>query len=331
MPTASTMFRSTSSCSVRVTKLASGMHLSAAEMPNPLAQMASKPASWTSLAVDASGAPTAVTMPGLRSRSLSLVALCIARDSTKGPLRLSMTNGDERAHLQWLVSGFGQAVIEPRRERAAFDEHEAAFSPAVIGQVDLGVGPAPVILLIQPAGHLTGRPLDRAESRLEIKHHLFVSGLAAVADDHPGKCPVIRIEAHRLHFGVTQRRWTPLEIVAIHVFPGFGQGEIRRRGKGRAPDDTLKALRVIQQIAGRGDRRHEKRGEPAEADQDAECGRESHGPAYRNAGHSNMIRFRRQPRQLVEKPPSLRYNAIHFCGRTCAPGRCCFGCPLSEL
>src|SRR3989442_4517875 len=229
MPTASTMFRSTSSCSVRIPKLASGMHLSAAEMPNPLAQMTSKPASWTSLALSASWAPTAVTIPGRRSRSLSLVALCIARDSTKGPLRLSMTNGDERAHPQWSVSGLGQAVIEPRRERAAFDEHEAAFSPAVIGQVDLGVGPAPIILLIQPTGHLAGRPLDRAESRLEIKHHLFVSGLAAVADDHPGKCPVIRVEAHRLHFGVTQRRWAPPAVGAIPAVPRLRHGGVPRR------------------------------------------------------------------------------------------------------
>src|SRR5688572_32795860 len=99
----------------------------------------------------------------------------------EGPFGCQWKTGTRRAWPVRSVSGLGQAVIEPRRERAALDEHEPTFTPAVVGQVDLGVGPAPIILLIQPPGHLAGSPLDRAESRLEIKHHLVVGGLAAVA------------------------------------------------------------------------------------------------------------------------------------------------------
>ena len=74
MPTASTMFFVTSSCSVIVRKLPSGMHLSDAEMPKPEAQIASNPASSISLALSASWAPTVLMIPGRRINSRSLAA-----------------------------------------------------------------------------------------------------------------------------------------------------------------------------------------------------------------------------------------------------------------
>ena len=64
MLTASAMFRSTSSCSLDVIKLASGMHLNEAEIAKPLAQMASNPARSINFALSASWAPTALMIPG---------------------------------------------------------------------------------------------------------------------------------------------------------------------------------------------------------------------------------------------------------------------------
>ena len=54
MVTASAMLRSTSSCSLDVMKLASGMHFSEAEMANPLAHTPSKPARSINRALSAS-------------------------------------------------------------------------------------------------------------------------------------------------------------------------------------------------------------------------------------------------------------------------------------
>src|SRR5919109_1536743 len=116
--TASTMLRSTSSCSVKVTKLASGIHFNAAEMPKPLAQMASNPACSISLALSASWAPTALMIPGRWSRARSLVALCIDRIPPQQQF--------DRRDVGMSVGRLGQAVVESRSEDTAFEEDHTA-------------------------------------------------------------------------------------------------------------------------------------------------------------------------------------------------------------
>ena len=72
----------------------------------------------------------------------------------------------------------------------------------MVGQVDLGIGPAPIILLIEAPHHLPGDALKRTELLFQIGEDLFVPIVALVADGHAGELFIDRQEAESLSTGI---------------------------------------------------------------------------------------------------------------------------------
>ena len=65
-------------------------------------------------------------------------------------------------------------VVEPRGQGTAVDKNKSPLRIRMVGQVDLGIGPAPIILLIEASHHLPGDALEGAELLFQISEDLFV-------------------------------------------------------------------------------------------------------------------------------------------------------------
>src|SRR6476646_6211131 len=97
-----------------------------------------------------------------------------------------------------LLPCISDMVVEPRRQGAAVDKHKSTLRVRMVGQVDLGIGPAPIVLLIEAPHHLSGGALKWTELLLQIGEDLFVPIVALIVDGHTCELFVDRQETESL-------------------------------------------------------------------------------------------------------------------------------------
>lgn len=78
-------------------------------------------------------------------------------------------------------------IVESRGQGAAVDKNKSTLRIRVIGQANLGVSPAPNILLVEPPHHLPWDALKGAELAFQMGEDLLVPIVALVADGHAGE------------------------------------------------------------------------------------------------------------------------------------------------
>ena len=81
-----------------------------------------------------------------------------------------------------LIGIVGDIVIESRGQHPAIEEDKSTITLGFIRDVDLGIGPAPIELLVQPSHHLSWSAVELTVERLKIRQHLIMSVFAVVSD-----------------------------------------------------------------------------------------------------------------------------------------------------
>jgi hypothetical protein len=78
-------------------------------------------------------------------------------------------------------------VVKPRGESTAIDKNKSTLRIGMIGQVNLGISPPPIILLIKTSHHLTGNPFKRTELLFQMSEDLLMAIVPLIADGYAGK------------------------------------------------------------------------------------------------------------------------------------------------
>ena len=78
-------------------------------------------------------------------------------------------------------------VVEPRGQGTAIDKNKSPLRIRMVGHSYFGIGPAPIILLIEAPHHLPWDTIERTELLLQIGKYLFVPVVTLIADGHAGE------------------------------------------------------------------------------------------------------------------------------------------------
>ena len=123
--------------------------------------------------------------PGLFKAARSFVALFMGRHDVKacgGCQQKILVPGSERDAFIKLLPGVGDVVVEPWCERTTIDKNVAALGTGLVCQIDLGIWPAPSVLLVESSCHLSGNTLQSAEVTFQEAQHVFVDWFPLISN-----------------------------------------------------------------------------------------------------------------------------------------------------
>lgn len=115
----------------------------------------------------------------------------------------------------------------------------------MVGQVNLGIGPAPIILLIETSQHLSGDALKGTELLFQIGEDLFVPIVPLVADCHTGELFIDRQETEAFDGDPGKQRLSIPQLVFVHMWACPRNFQVWPRGQDDTPRQALKTIRIV--------------------------------------------------------------------------------------
>src|SRR5690348_16257166 len=222
MFTASAMLRSTSSCSLAVMKLASGMHFNEADMANPLAHTPSNPACSIKRALNASWAPTILSARGFFRASRSLVALCMVKAHDAKARGHCQREVFAQRRYCGLVRGPAQVLLrghrafDPAGERGVLKKNDASVGAGFVTEAYDRVDAMPCEKFDGSSGELTRSAIERTVAGLKKGQELIMCLLTQIPDSDACKSVVNGSELHRLDLRGSERRRPALELIRFY-------------------------------------------------------------------------------------------------------------------
>lgn len=136
-------------------------------------------------------------------------------------------------------------VVESRGQGTAIDKNKSPLRVRLVGQVNLGIGPPPIILLRETPHHLPGDALKRTELFFQVGQDLFMPVVALVADGYAGELFIDRYEAEAFDRDSVKHRRSIPQLVFVHMWACPCDFQVRSRGQGSTPGQVLKTIWIV--------------------------------------------------------------------------------------